>query len=171
LNRIVQDWFNSVKKTGIEKEDIENHYDSLTEYIGNILDRVYKYHTAYNELLWDMYDAGLLPVYKAGFINLNKQYLTIGLNGLNEAANFLNIECNINDKYAKFCQTIFGYIKEQNTKHNGKFNNHKLTFNTECVPKGSGHVKSLLIDSKLLYKGQRGASNNSCRLYAAWETK
>ena len=114
-----------------------------------------------------MYDAGLLPVYKAGFINLNKQYLTIGLNGLNEAANFLNIECNINDKYAKFCQTIFGYIKEQNTKHNGKFNNHKLTFNTECVPKGSGHVKSLLIDSKLLYKGQRGASNNTCRLYAA----
>ena len=49
MNRIVQDWFNSVKKTGIEKEDIENHYDSLTEYIGNILDRVYKYHTAYNE--------------------------------------------------------------------------------------------------------------------------
>ena len=57
-----------------------------------------------------MYDAGLLPVYKAGFISLNKQYLTIGLNGLNQMAEFLGITCNINPHYEKLCQTIFGYI-------------------------------------------------------------
>lgn len=38
-----------------------------------------------NELLRDMYDAGLLPVYKAGFIDIDKQDLTIGINGLNQA--------------------------------------------------------------------------------------
>ena len=166
MNRICQDWYNSVKKTGIQKEDLENNYDSLTKYLGDILERIYKYHTAYNELLWDMYDAGLLPVYKAGFINLNKQYLTIGLNGLNEAAIYFGIECNINPKYEKFCQTIFGFIKDQNNLHKGEYNKHKLIFNTECVPKRCGHGKSLLIDSKLSCR-QRGASNDICMLCAA----
>lgn len=119
------------------------------------------YHTAYNEILWDLYDAGLLPVYKAGFISLDKQYLTIGLNAVNQMAEYLGLKCNVNDDYAKLCQSIFGYIKDQNTKHNGRFNNHKLTFNTECVPKRGGHVKPLLIDLKLLY-GQQGASNDEC---------
>ena len=101
-----------------------------------------------------MYNAGLLPVYKAGFIDLNKQYLTIGLNGLNQAAEFLGIECNDNDEYKHFCQFIFSTIKEQNIAHKTA----KTTFNTEQVPKRSGHYKSLLIDSKLLKIGQRGAS-------------
>lgn len=126
--------------------------------MGDILNRVYKYHTAYNELLWDLYDAGLLPVYKAGFISLDKQYLTIGINGLNQSWEFLDGKCNVNDDYATYCQKVFGYIKEQNSLHNGKFNGHKLSFNTECVPKSGGHVKSLLIDLKLPM-GQQGASN------------
>ena len=67
---------------------------------------MYKYHTAYNELLWDMYDSNLLPVYKAGFIDLNKQYLTIGINGLNQAAEFLGIRCNDNPEYSEFCREI-----------------------------------------------------------------
>jgi len=99
-----------------------------------------------------MYDAGLLPVYKAGFINLNKQYLTIGLNGLNESANFFGIECNINKRYEKFCQTIFGFIKEQNTLHNGEYNKHKLTFNTECVPAESLAIKNYNWDKEENYQ-------------------
>ena len=135
LNRIIQD--STVNKdSGLEFMDI------FISYLEDILDRVYKYHTAYNELLWDMYDANLLPVYKAGFINLNKQYLTIGINGLNQAAEFLGIECNNNKEYKQFCQLIFSTIKEQNTKHNGKFNNHVLTYNTECVPAESLAAKN-----------------------------
>ena len=89
-----------------------------------------------------MYDAGLLPVYKAGFISLNKQYLTIGLNGLNQMAEFLGITCNINPHYEKLCQTIFGYIKQKNQEAAGTFNGHKLTFNTECVPAESLAIKN-----------------------------
>ena len=110
----------------------------MKDYLVNILDRVYKYHAAYNELLWDMYNANLLPVYKAGFINLNKQYLTIGLNGLNQAAEFLGIKCNDNSDYSEFCQFIFGTIKEQNALHKTK----KLTFNTEQVPAESLAIKN-----------------------------
>lgn len=144
LSRIVQDWWREMKKTveNINKADITLYYDKLKEYLKPILERIYIYHTAYNELLWDMYDAGLLPVYKAGFINLNKQYLTIGLNGLNTAAEFFGIECRDNEAYASFCQNIFGFIKEMNSAHNGKFNNHTLTFNTECVPAESLAIKN-----------------------------
>ena len=174
LNRIIQDWWNTKEAKEYNVDIIEEisktevivdcyrigdkikSIKSLKEYITSILDRVYKYHIAYNELLWDMYNANLLPVYKAGFIDLNKQYLTIGLNGLNQAAEFLGISCNDNKEYKDFCQLIFSIIKENNTKNKGKFNNHVLTFNTECVPKLCGHVKPLLIGSKLLIKDNEG---------------
>lgn len=165
LNRIVQNWCRSMipdfkmdySKSGNEFDEFERDTAQFTgrickglrkqenefindfkEYFINILERVYKYHTAYNEGLWDMYNAGLLPVYSAGFISLDKQYLTIGLNGLNQAAEFLGIECNDNEEYKQFCQLIFSTVKEQNTLHKTK----KTTYNTEMVPAESLAVKN-----------------------------
>ncbi len=149
LNRIIQDWYKTLENpTGDRLKDFKDSRESLRQYIRNILSRVYKYHTAYNELLWDEYNANLLPVYKAGFIHLDKQYLTIGINGLNEAAEFLGIRCNDNPDYQQFCQLIFGTIKESNTENNGRFNGHKLTFNTECVPAESLAIKNYNWDKK-----------------------
>ena len=134
LNRIIQD----VSKHRIEGFANEDEmYTGIKEYLGEILERVYKYQTAYNELLWDMYNAGLLPVYKAGFIDLNKQYLTIGLIGTSAAAEYLGIKISNNSDYKKFCQTIFGFIKEQNIAHKTK----KTTWNTEQVPAESAGIK------------------------------
>ena len=143
LNRIVQDWNNQMKKLNLEwtQERARESYPDLQEYLVDVLERVYKYHNAYNEQLHDMYDARLLPVYSAGFISLDKQYLTIGLNGLNQAAEFLGIKCNDNEEYKQFCQLIFSTVKEQNILHKTK----RTTFNTEQVPKRSGHYKSILI--------------------------
>ena len=146
LSRIIQDWYCNEYKAerGIkptEKFD-ETKYNSLKKYITKILERVYRYHLAYNELLWDMYDARLLPAYSAGFIDLNKQYLTMGLNGLNQAAEFLGFTCNDNPEYSKFCQEIFGLFKEQNELHKVKEGPHKLTFNTEQVPAESLAIKN-----------------------------
>ena len=135
LNRIIQD---SHAKWIEESPDSMAFYDALKEDLIEILERVYKYHTAYNELLHDVYDGNLLPVYKAGFIDLKKQYLTIGLNGLNEAAEFLGMECNNNAEYSHFCQLIFSTIKEQNILHKTK----DLTFNTEQVPAESLAIKN-----------------------------
>ena len=148
LNRIIQDYFKNVDTnyfgaSGVIHEDItEEDMEGFKVYLENILQRVYKYHIAYNECLWDMYDAGLLPVYKAGFISLNKQYLTIGINGLNQAAEFLGIECRNTDEYKKFCQFIFETIKDCNTEYNGRYFGHKVTFNTECVPAESLAIKN-----------------------------
>ena len=157
LNRIIQDWAKQETTWWSEEGDknllhCKDNIPLLKEYLVDILERVYKYHIAYNELLWDMYDANLLPVYKAGFIDLNKQYLTIGLNGLNQAAEFLGISCNDNKEYKDFCQLIFSIIKENNTKNKGKFNNHVLTFNTECVPAESLAIKNYNWDKEDNYK-------------------
>ena len=152
LSRIIQDWYCSEYKVerGTKPTDKfdETKYDSLKKYMIKILERVYKYHTAYNELLWDMYNANLLPVYSAGFIDLNKQYLTLGLNGLNQAAEFLGIKCNDNPEYSRFCQEIFGLFKEQNELHKVKDGPHKLTFNSEQVPAESLAVKNYNWDAE-----------------------
>ena len=143
LNRLIQAWY----RKEVEKQEYafkfdESCYPSLKKYLSKLLDRVYKYHHAYNELLWDMYDADLLPAYKAGFINLNKQYLTLGINGLNQAAEFLGIDCSVNDEYAKFCQEIFSFFKEQNELHKDVTSKHHLIFNTEQVPAESLAIKN-----------------------------
>lgn len=140
LNRIVQDWCNERDK--FLKHPTEEQMDDFIEYLHSIMERVYKYHTAYNELLWVMKDAHLLPVYDAGFINLDKQYLTIGINGLNQAAEFMGVQCNDNPLYKMFCQKIFGGLSEMNKNANGSFNGHKLTFNTEQVPAESLAIKN-----------------------------
>lgn len=141
LSRITQDYC-AEEDTADFATDKAAWYDGFKEYLGKILKRVYRYHTAYNEILWDHYDAHLLPVYEAGFIDLNRQYLTIGLNGLNEAARFMGLKCTDNEGYKEFCQTLFGYIKECNTKASGKFNNHTLSFNTELIPAESLAAKN-----------------------------
>lgn len=146
LNRIVQD---CCKQHGEDTRFIS--VKNLKPYIIDILERVYKYHIAYNESLWDMYDAGLLPAYNEGFISLNKQYLTIGINGLNQSWEYLGGKCNNNREYQEFCQFIFSTIKEANQKANGKFNGHKLSFNTECTPCESLAVKNYNWDKQENY--------------------
>lgn len=144
LNRIIQDWYNTncwMSDTRDEhkykKETIIRHEkENLKEYLIGILERVYKYHTAYNEMLHWAKNHNLFLAYNAGFIDLNKQYLTIGINGLNQAAEFLGIKCSNNQEYSEFCKLIFSTIKEQNKLHKTK----KLMFNCEQVPRLVGTI-------------------------------
>jgi len=147
LSRIIQ---NAIKEYAKEHGEDESKYrywgndakNAIKDYLYDILERVYKYHIAYNESLWDMYKADLLPVYKAGFIDLDKQYLTIGLNGLNQGAEYLGLKCNVNNEYQDYCQFIFDFIKEENSKHKGEFNGHKIILNSELIPAESLAVKN-----------------------------
>ena len=144
LSRITQDWAltqdieERIPENTWTSEELDRRLESLCEYLGDILERVYKYHTAYDSILRDMESARLLPVYSAGFINLNKQYLTIGINGLNEMSEYLGITCKDSDKYSMLCQKVFGYIKSKNLEHKTKEN----MFNTECVPAESLAIKN-----------------------------
>lgn len=168
INRIVQDWARWYKDSmdGMDSADLHVFYapqSGFREYLINILDRVYKYHIAYKTMLYEMEDKGMLTSSKAGYIYMKKLYSTIGLNGINEAAEFLGIECSYNEKYKNFCRLITGTIKEQNKLHNIYDKKRPFLFNQEFVPRLSGHVKPLVIDLKLLLIGQQGASKEiSC---------
>ena len=143
LNRIVQ---NSVRETNKSSDPLTNYEDldkkALVRSINKILGRVYKYHVAYNELLWEMKDAHLLTVYDAGFIDLNKQYLTFGINGLNQAAEFVGLKCNNNEGYKDFCKLIFSTITAFINSHKGEEFGHQITLNCEQVPAESLAVKN-----------------------------
>lgn len=142
INRLVQDAVNK-------------GYDMI-DYLRSQVQKVHKYQTAYNELLKDYLKDGLLTVYTAGFINLKKQYLTVGVNGVIEAAEFLGIKVSDNPTYREFMQSILKTISDENRKAKTK----ELMFNTEFVPKTCGHVKPNLIDLEPLRvnRRQQGAS-------------
>lgn len=131
LNRIIQD---AVKKTGKEnvvfKTNKEEIINSITEDITTIIKRVHKYQTAFNSIIKDFFDANMLDIYSAGFISMNKQYLTIGVNGLTDAAEFLNIEISNNPDYNLFVNVILETINKLNASAKTK----DLMFNTEFVP-------------------------------------
>ena len=133
LNRIVQDWSNMMMKLNggdWTQERARESWADLHEYLVDILERVYKYHIAYKTLLYQVEDAGMLNASTAGYISMHKLFSTIGINGLNEAAEFLGLKCNYNEEYKEFCRLITGTISEQNKLHSTK----DFQFNTELVP-------------------------------------
>lgn len=143
LNRVIQDatrrYFKEVEGVEIENgtavditKVINKHY--LYEYIKGgiteLTERVHKYQKAFNEIIKDFYNANMLDVYSAGFISLKKQYLTVGVNGLTDAAEFLGIETNLNDQYKEFVNLILETINISNKKDRTK----DCMYNTEFVP-------------------------------------
>lgn len=142
INRLVQDAVNK-------------GYDMI-DYLRSQVQKVHKFQTAYNELLKDYLKDGLLTVYTAGFINLKKQYLTVGVNGVIEAAEFLGIEVSDNDTYREFMQSILKAISDENRKAKTK----ELMFNTEFVPAENLGVKHANWDRKDGYFVPRDCYNN-----------
>ena len=109
---------------------LNNNLDALQDYLTKILKRVYKYHIAYKTMVYELEKKGMLTASTAGYIDMQSLFSTIGLNGLNDAAEFLGIKCSNNEEYKKFVQLITGTISEQNKKHSTK----EFKFNQEFVP-------------------------------------
>ena len=171
INRIIQDFWRKyyfVPDPNPELWPTSRFMDNFKEYLKEILERVYKYHIAYKTMLYDLEDKGMFAASNGGYIRISKLYSTIGINGLNEAAEFLGLEVSNNPEYIKFIQLILGTIKEQNKAHAISNKKRPFLFNSEVVPKCGGHIKPLLIDLKLLNKDNRGQARETC---AAWETK
>lgn len=148
INRIVQDWVGDWRNTGIPNINDNINKESLQVYLENILDRVYKYHIAYKTILYDWEDAGMFTCCNAGYIHIKKLYSTIGINGLNEAAEFLGLEVNNNEEYIEFLQLILSTIKEQNAKYSINDKKRPFLFNSEVVPAESLSSKNYNWDKK-----------------------
>ena len=149
LNRIVQDWHRD-NALSFEKEP-------LSLYIESIVKRIHKYLTAFNSIIWDYKNAGLLTIFDAGFIDLDRQYLTIGINGFVEGAEYLGIAIDPdNEQYQQYAADILETIKDLNTKARTR----SCKFNTEFVPAESLGCKNAKWDRKDGYKVPRDCYNS-----------
>lgn len=126
------------------------------DFLEDVIDKVHKVQLAYNENLKHMLDKGMLPLFDAGYINIGRQYLTIGVNGLVEAAEFLGIEISDNPKYEQFVQELLGLIES----YNKKYRSNDVMFNCEMIPAENVGVKHAKWDREAGYQVNRDCYNS-----------
>ncbi len=143
LNRLVQN-------------AVENGQD-VFEAVKEQTQKIQKYQIGFRHLVEKYMKDGLLPVFDAGFIFLDKQFLTIGINGLVEAAEFLGLEISVNDEYMEFASKLLKTISDENKKMS-EITGYK--FNTEFVPAENLGVKNAQWDRKDGYKVPRDCYNS-----------
>lgn len=114
-----------------------NHGLDYHEYLEGVVDLCHKVQLAYNENLKDLQAHGMLPLFDAGYINIARQYLTIGINGLVEAAEFMGLRISPNDDYKAFVQGILSIVERYNKKYRTK----DVMFNCEMIPAENVGVK------------------------------
>lgn len=85
-------------------------------------------------MLYEWEEKKMFASSNGGYINIKDLYSTIGLNGLNEAAEFLGLKVSNNPEYFEFLQLILGTIKEQNKIHSIYDKKRPFLFNSEVVP-------------------------------------
>ncbi len=147
INRLVQNVF---------KNNPNATYEDISNAVREQVKKVHKYLLAYNKYLHELYDAKLLTVYSAGYISLEKQYLTIGINGFVESAEYLGIEISPNEEYFKYGEAILKPIYEENKKAKTS----EIMFNTEYVPAENLGVKNAKWDKEDGYFVPRDCYNS-----------
>ena len=110
---------------------------SYIDFLSEVVDLCHKVQLAYNENLKLLQEKGMLPLFDAGYINIGRQYLTIGVNGMVEAAESLGITISDNEEYANFVGEILGTIEDFNKKYRTK----DVMFNCEMIPAENVGVK------------------------------
>ena len=128
----------------------------INEYIRSVADLCHKVQIAYDANLRELHKSGMLHLYDAGYINIDRQYLTIGVNGLVEAAEFLGIEISDNEEYRNFIQTTLGIIEDLNKQYRTK----DLMFNCEMIPAENVGVKHAKWDKEDGYVVPRDCYNS-----------
>lgn len=121
------------------------------------IQKIHKYQFAFQKLFEEYKDGGLLSVYDAGYITLDKQFLTIGINGMVEAAEYLGYKATNNKEYIDWVASQLKIIFDENK--NGK-TKYGAMFNTEFVPAENLGVKFASWDKKAGYKVPRDCYNS-----------
>lgn len=114
-----------------------NHQLDYKTFLTDVIDLCHRAQLAYNENLKALHEHGMLPLFDAGYINMGRQYLTIGVNGLVEAAEFMGIKISDNPDYLRFVQTILGLVEKKNKEYQTK----NVLFNCEMIPAENVGVK------------------------------
>lgn len=133
----------------------EYHHDFNEYYtIPNIVERIHKYLSAFHAIIKEYIKAGLLPSYSAGYISLDKQYGTIGINGAIEALEFIG---GSKGQQKGYLCNLLSYIKESNKQERAAYG---IRFNTEFVPAENLGVKNAKWDKEDGYAVPRDCYNS-----------
>ena len=126
------------------------------EFLEEVVDLVHKVQTAYDANLRDLQAKGMLPLFDAGYVNLSRQYLTVGVNGLVEAAESLGLTISDNPDYEAFVQEVLGLVE----RYNRKYRTRDLMFNCEMIPAENVGVKHARWDREDGYYVPRDCYNS-----------
>ena len=126
------------------------------QFLEEMVDLTHKVQICYNENLKYLLEKGMLPLFDAGYIAMSRQYLTIGINGLVEAAEYLHIPINDNPRYQEFVEEILGLIETYNKRYRTK----DLLFNCEMIPAENVGVKHAKWDREDGYEVPRDCYNS-----------
>ena len=143
----------SINVITLNMNRLEQDGRDLAEEIG----KIHRYQLAYRKLMEDYLAAGMLPVYDAGYISLDKQFLTIGINGMAEAAETQGISVSYNPEYINFVQTRLKTIYHLNKSASQQYG---VRFNTEFVPAENLGVKNAKWDKADGYQVPRDCYNS-----------
>ena len=125
-------------------------------FVEEVIDLMHKVQMAYDTNLRYLRDKGMLPLFDAGYIAIDRQYLTIGVNGIVEAAEFKGIEISDNPEYQHFVEEILSLIE----KYNKQYKQPGLMFNCEMIPAENVGVKHAKWDKEDGYKVPRDCYNS-----------
>ena len=126
------------------------------QFLEEMVDLTHKVQICYNENLKYLLEKGMLPLFDAGYIAMSRQYLTIGINGLVEAAEYMHIPINDNPRYQEFVEEILGLIETYNKRYRTK----DLLFNCEMIPAENVGVKHAKWDREDGYEVPRDCYNS-----------
>ena len=93
-------------------------------------------------MLYEWEALGMYASSNGDYIQIKNLFSTVGINGLNEAAEFLGLEVSNNPEYINFLQLVLGTIKEQNKLHSIQDKKRPFIFNSEVVPAEGLGVKN-----------------------------
>lgn len=153
INRFIKNVLAGIKAKATDKWDI------IKEALEKQIYTIHKYQLAFKTMYKDLESAGMLPAYTAGYINLDKQYLTIGINGLLEAMETLGYIPSNNKKYKDRVNWFLKIISDCNRKTCANVPGLKL--NTELVPAEGLGVKNAKWDKKTFGNSIKRSCYNS----------
>ena len=117
----------------------------VEEYLKEQVQKIHKYQIATKEFFKGFLESKMLDAYKEGFIDMNKQFLTIGINGLLESAEYKGCKIGNNEEYKEYTSRLLRVIFEENKKARKEYG---INFNTEFVPAENLGVKNYKWDKK-----------------------
>lgn len=131
--------------------------DSWYVYLEARIKEIHRYLLAHKAVYQTYIDACLLPAYTAGFMNIDKQFLTIGINGLAEAGEYLGYTVGNNKDYKEWLKKTLGVFKKVNKEG---LREYGVRFNTELVPAENLGVKNAKWDKQNDYDVPRDCYNS-----------